>query len=89
MRTCKELFGSWYTVDQFQKAVDHLILSWSESRHNPNFSRFDAVNNKYEQHIELINIRSILPPLVQRRLVEENWFYSPNPVINPLAMEID
>ena len=88
MNVCKELFGKWYSSEEFQKAVDHVTLSWSESRHNPNFSRFDAVNNKYEQHIELINIRGILPPLIQKRLVEENWFYSSS-VISPLTMEID
>ncbi len=67
--------------------MDHVILSWSESRHNPNFSRFDAVNNKYEQHIDVINIRSILPPLIQKRTIELSWFYAP--VINNELMEIN
>ena len=52
-------------------------MSWTESRQNPNFSRFDAVNNKHEQYIETINIRAVLPPLINYRLYDK-WFYIHN-----------
>jgi len=42
------MFGTWYTTEELKKCVDHVRISWAESRQNPNFSRFDAVNNKFE-----------------------------------------
>mmetsp|Transcript_21083 Transcript_21083/g.20235 ORF Transcript_21083/g.20235 Transcript_21083/m.20235 type:complete len:132 (+) Transcript_21083:2059-2454(+) len=48
MQKARELFGDWYTPDQFAECANHVRRSWVESKHNPNFSRFDAVNNKYE-----------------------------------------
>ncbi len=48
LKSAKQLFGKWFTMQQFKECVDHVRQSWAESRHNPHFSRFDAVNNKYE-----------------------------------------
>jgi len=52
METCYELFGRedqmWYNVREFKRCADHVVMQWSESRHNINYSRFDAVNNKYD-----------------------------------------
>ena len=45
---CAKLCGHWYSQEEFEKAVDHVRVSWIDSRNNPNFSRFDAVNNKYD-----------------------------------------
>lgn len=57
MAFARSLFSTWATHKQLQDCIDHIRLAWAESRHNPNFSRFDAVNNKYEQYIEAVNIR--------------------------------
>jgi hypothetical protein len=76
MKMIRSLYGSWYSAAELEQCVDHVRLSWAESRHNPNFSRFDAVNNKYEQYAETcINIRQIQPPLVPSRLYEK-WMYT-------------
>ena len=59
------------------------MTNWSESRHNPNFSRFDAVNNKFENlqktysERELINLRTLMPPVVHSSLIYK-WFYRAN-----------
>ena len=71
----KELFGSWYSIEEFAQCANHVRSSWVESKHNPNFSRFDAVNNKYEQFSETVNIRMIYPPHVSQVMIEK-WIYS-------------
>ncbi len=71
-----QLFGTWYHLEEFEKCVDHVRLSWAESRYNPHFSRFDAVNNKYDQMAHIINLRQLQPLLVQAKLFE-CWFYAP------------
>jgi hypothetical protein len=38
----------WHTLAQFVECVEHVLMQWTESRHNPHFSRFDAINNKYD-----------------------------------------
>ena len=72
---CLDLYGGWFTQEEFEKCVDHVRISWIDSRNNPNFSRFDAVNNKYETYIETLNIRHVQPPLIASRLFEK-WIYS-------------
>jgi hypothetical protein len=73
------MFGSWHSLrSDFTKCVDHVLSSWSESRHNPNFSRFDAINNKFDKahnnHSERMNMRALMPPLIPSRALEF-WFY--------------
>ena len=59
LEKARQLFGDWYSPSDLEQCVDHVRLSWTESRHNPNFSRFDAVNNKYEQFADIVNIRQL------------------------------
>ncbi len=63
----------------------HVRLSWAESRYNPNFSRFDAVNNKYDHFAQLIDVRQLQPPLVPAKLFEK-WFYSPKDASIPMEL---
>ena len=76
---CLEFFGSWFTQDEFSSCVDHVLLSWNESRHNPNFSRFDAVNNKYDTLMPIaeygeFKLRFLQPPLISFK-IRTAWFY--------------
>jgi hypothetical protein len=56
-------------------------MQWTESRHNPNYSRFDAVNNKYdniamppELIIEGFRLRTLQPPIINSKFYPL-WFY--------------
>lgn len=56
-------------------------MQWAESRHNPNYSRFDAVNNKYDSIamppdliIEGFRLRTLQPPLTNSKFYSL-WFY--------------
>lgn len=71
----KRLFGSWHSLDAFAKCAQHVSLSWSECRNNVSFSRFDAVNTKYDNRVEIINVRTEVPPILTTRNYEE-WFYA-------------
>jgi hypothetical protein len=58
-----------------------------ESRNNPYFSRFDAVNNKYESQ-QLLDIRSIIPPLQPYNEVN-NWFHADDETKKTMTEQID
>jgi len=54
--------------------VFHVRVSWSDGRHNPHYSRFDAVNNKYEMMGRVVNVRELQIPMISMRQIEA-WFY--------------
>lgn len=47
-----------YSNSQFLGVVDHIKQVWLEARSNPQFSRFDSVNQKHSS----INPRNLWPP---------------------------
>ncbi|CDW85295.1 protein kinase domain containing protein [Stylonychia lemnae] len=85
----RQLTRGWASLERQQQCVSFIIMSWSEGRHNPHFSRFDAVNNKYEQYMQLINIRALLPPLIQNRAFDQWFNYNQEGFINENANSIN
>ena len=67
------MFG-WHSVEEFDRCTSHIRMTWTDSRNNPHFSRFDAVNSKYE-HEEEVRIRGLLPPVIRQKSIY-SWFYT-------------
>ena len=62
-----------YTWSEFEKAVVYVKQAWLLAKTTETFSKFDAMNNKYDKQT-LVNIKSIWPPSVTHSVIE-NWIY--------------
>jgi hypothetical protein len=62
-----------YSQEEFQKCVVYVKQTWTLSKSTQSFSRFDAVNTKYDAQT-VVNIRSIWPPSVTQSIIS-GWFY--------------
>lgn len=54
-----------YSHEEFEKAVEHIKNVWLEARTNPQFSRFESINHKFQD----INPKAIWPPSI----FTESW----------------
>ncbi|CAG9311554.1 unnamed protein product [Blepharisma stoltei] len=64
----KKLFFPKYSNEEFEHAVQHVKEIWLEARSNPQYTRLESINHKYQD----INPKSLWPPT----LLFENWIYS-------------
>ena len=65
--------------------MSQVKLAWTDCRNNPYYSRFDAVNNKYQNNLEEINVRQIMIPLIQRN-EHDQWVHCED---NDIEMDTD
>ena len=72
----------WHAFSDFEGCLEHVMTQWADSRHNPNYSRFDAVNNKYDNMAmppeiaqSEFSLRTLQPPLINKKLYT-SWLYT-------------
>lgn len=63
-----------YTLAEFERAVVFIKQAWTLAKTTQSYSKFDAINGKYERQT-LLNVRAMWPPTVTHKVVE-NWIYA-------------
>ena len=63
-----------YALEEFERAVVFIKQAWTLAKTTQSYSKFDAINGKYERQT-VLNIRAMWPPTVTHRVIE-NWIYS-------------
>ncbi len=65
-------FGG-YTQQELQDCVVFVKQTWFLAKSTQSFSRFDAVNSKFDKQV-LVNLRALWPPSVTPTAIS-GWFY--------------
>jgi len=68
----KENYGV-YTWKDLEKAVVYVKQTWLLSKSTTQYSRFDAISNKYSRQNQ-IDVKNMWPPSVTQSVIE-NWIY--------------
>jgi len=83
------LYGA-YSIEELQKCVVYVKQMWLLSKSTQSYSRFDAVNTKYDAQTAL-NLRTLWPPTVVQSLIQ-SWIYTKekkDPPAEAEPMDID